>query len=138
MSAQVASGMSTRGANDEDYLKAVGVDGEVLVLRCWGCGTEHCVNVEQCTPEELALVSCSKNNCRMSLVLVNGLALDEQAQRPRCVTERKVKPQQAAYARRPSSPSKFGGRGTRTIGKPHALLRGSETATLGFNSRMQS
>jgi hypothetical protein len=49
--------------NTEAYLKTVRVDGEVLVLRCWACGTEHCVNVEQCTPEELALMVCSEGNC---------------------------------------------------------------------------
>ena len=65
--------------NTEGYLKAARVDGEVLVLRCWACGTEHCVNVEQCTPEELALMVCSKSNCKMSLFLVNELAVDEQA-----------------------------------------------------------
>jgi hypothetical protein len=64
--------------NRDAYLKAVRVDGEVLVFRCWACGTEHCVNVEQCSPEELALMVCSKSNCRMSLFLVNELAGDEQ------------------------------------------------------------
>jgi hypothetical protein len=64
--------------NTEAYSKTVRVDGEVLVLRCWACGTEHCVNVEQCTPEELALMVCSKSHCRMSLFLVNELAVDEQ------------------------------------------------------------
>jgi hypothetical protein len=63
----------------ESYSKAARVDGEVLVLRCWACGTEHCVNVEQCTPEELALMVCSKSTCRMSLFLVNELATDEAA-----------------------------------------------------------
>ena len=62
----------------ESCVKAVQVDGEVLALRCWACGTEHCVNVEQCAPEELALMICSKSNCRMSLFLVNELAVDEQ------------------------------------------------------------
>jgi len=60
----------------EPCLKAV--EGEVLELRCWACGTEHCVNVERCTPEELALMVCSKSDCRMSLFLVNELATDEQ------------------------------------------------------------
>ncbi|MBV8052443.1 MAG: hypothetical protein JOZ80_14735 [Acidobacteriaceae bacterium] len=56
---------------------AVRVDGEVLVLRCWACGTEHCIMVEQCVPEELVLMICSKRNCRMSLFLVNELTVDE-------------------------------------------------------------
>lgn len=64
--------------NTETYLKAVRVEGEALVLRCWACGTEHFVNVEQCTPEELALMICSKSSCGMSLFLVNELAVDEQ------------------------------------------------------------
>ena len=51
------------------------------MLHCWACGTEHCVNVEQCTPGELALMVCSKSNCRMSLFLVNELAVDEQDHR---------------------------------------------------------
>jgi hypothetical protein len=58
--------------------RAVRVDGEVLLLRCWACGTEHCVIVEQCTPEELPLMICSRSNCRMSLFLVNELTIDEQ------------------------------------------------------------
>ena len=62
----------------QPYVKAVQADGEVLTLRCWACGTEHCVNVERCTPEELALMICSKSNCRMSLFLMNELAVEEQ------------------------------------------------------------
>jgi len=64
--------------NTGTHLKAVRVEGEVLTLRCWACGTEHCVNVEQCTPEKLALMICSQSNCRMSLFLMNELAVDEQ------------------------------------------------------------
>jgi len=62
----------------EPHVKAVRVDGEVLTLRCWACGTEHCVNVEQCAPEELALLICSKSDCKMSLFLMNELADNEQ------------------------------------------------------------
>jgi hypothetical protein len=65
--------------NTDSYLNAVRVDGEVLVLRCWVCGTAHYVNAEQCTPEELPLMICSKSHCMMSLFLVNELAVDEQA-----------------------------------------------------------
>ena len=72
----------------EAYLKAVRVHGEVLVLRCWACGTEHCLNVEQCNPEELALMVCSKSNCRMSLFLVNELAPDEHIPGPTGGSER--------------------------------------------------
>ena len=69
-------------------LRAVRVGGEVIVLHCWACGTEDCVNVEQCAPEELAYMVCSQRDCRMSLFLVNELAVDKQAERPMCVTER--------------------------------------------------
>jgi hypothetical protein len=75
-SSRIPEGPST---NIQTYSKAVKVDGEVLKLRCWACGTEHCVDVEQCAPEELALIICSKNDCRMSLFLINELAVDEQA-----------------------------------------------------------
>src|SRR5579884_4448897 len=71
-------------------VKAVRVEGEVLSLRCWACGTEHCVNVGQCTPEELGLIICSKSNCRMSLFLVNELAIDEQVAQQRGATERSL------------------------------------------------
>jgi hypothetical protein len=71
----------------EPRVKAVQVDGEVLALRCWACGTEHSVNVDQCTPEELAYMVCSQRNCGMSLFLVNELALDEQAESSTWPTE---------------------------------------------------
>jgi hypothetical protein len=58
------------------------------VLRCCACGTEHCVNVERCAPQELAYMIRSQRDCRMSLFLVNELAVDELAERPMCVTER--------------------------------------------------
>ncbi len=65
----------------EAYLKAVRVDGEVLVLRCWACGTEHCVNVELCAPEELAHMVCSKSDCGMSMFLVNEVVVYDRARR---------------------------------------------------------
>jgi len=74
--------------NPETYSKAVRVDGQILTLRCWACGTEHCVNVEQCVPEELALMICSQSNCRMSLFLMNELAGDEQTGRGMAGRER--------------------------------------------------
>ena len=61
-------------------LKAVRVDGEVLVLHCWACGTAHCVNLELCVAEELAHMVCSNSNCRMSMFLVNELAVNEKTQ----------------------------------------------------------
>ncbi len=74
--------------NKQTCLKAVRVDGEVLVLRCWACGTEHCVKVEQCAPEELPLMICSKSYCRMSLFLVNELAIEEPMAEQSGATER--------------------------------------------------
>jgi hypothetical protein len=71
----------------ESYLKAVRVEGEVLVLRCWACGTGHCMNAEQCAPEELAHLICSNSNCGMSMFLVNELTADEQSKRQIRTTE---------------------------------------------------
>jgi hypothetical protein len=76
-----------RPMNTEAYSRAVRIDGEVLVLRCWACGTEHYVNVEQCTPEELPLMICSKSDCKMSLFLVNELTIDEQTTEPARASE---------------------------------------------------
>ena len=58
--------------------EAVRVEGEVLVLHCWACGTAHCVNLELCVPGELAHMACSNNKCRMSMFLVNELAFDDK------------------------------------------------------------
>lgn len=60
----------------ETYLNAVRVNGEVLVLGCWACGTEHCVELEQCTPEELGQLICSE--CGTSMFVVNELTADDQ------------------------------------------------------------
>lgn len=59
---------------------AVRVDGEVLVLHCWACGTAHCVNRELCVAGELTHMVCSNSSCRMSMFLVNELAVDETTQ----------------------------------------------------------
>ena len=74
--------------DSKPYSRAVRLGGEVIVLRCWACGAEHCMNVEQCAPEELAYTVFSQRDCRMSLFPVNELAGDEQAERPMCVTKR--------------------------------------------------
>lgn len=50
--------------------------------------TEHCVNVERCAPEELAHMVLSQRDCRMRLILVNRLAVEEQVEKPICTTER--------------------------------------------------
>ena len=58
--------------------RAVRVDGEVLVLHCWACGTAHCVNLELCLPGELTHMVCSNSKCRMSMFLVNELVADDK------------------------------------------------------------
>ena len=65
----------------EAYSKAVRVEGEVIVLHCWACGTAHCVNLELCTPEELAHMVCSNANCGMSMFLVNELPVDYETRK---------------------------------------------------------
>ena len=74
----------------ESKPEAVRVDGEVLALRCWACGTEHCVDVTQCVPEELAHLICSKSHCRMSLFLVNELTVDDQTRKQMWRKERNM------------------------------------------------
>lgn len=66
----------------ESYSKAVRVEGEVIVLHCWACGTAHCLNLELCTPEELAHMVCSNSNCQMSMFLVNELTVDNKINKP--------------------------------------------------------
>jgi len=65
----------------ESYPRAVRVQGEVIVLHCWACGTAHCVNLEVCAPGELAHMVCSNSNCRMSMFLVNELVLDDKTRK---------------------------------------------------------
>ncbi len=60
----------------ELYAKAVRVNGEVVVLHCWACGTAHSVNFELCGRAELAYMVCNNPNCRLSMFLVNELILD--------------------------------------------------------------
>ena len=66
----------------ECYSKAVRVEGEVIVLHCWACGTAHCMNLELCAPEELAYMVCSNSNCQMSMFLVNELTVDNEINKP--------------------------------------------------------
>ena len=63
----------------ESYSRAVRVEGEVIVLHCWACGTAHCFNPELCAPDELAHMVCSNSNCQMSMFLVNELIVDNEA-----------------------------------------------------------
>jgi len=65
----------------ESYSRAVRVDGEVLVLHCWACGTAHCVNLELCVPEELTNMVCSNAKCGMSMFLVNELTVDYETRK---------------------------------------------------------
>ena len=66
----------------ESYSRAVRVEGEVIVLHCWACGTAHCLNPELCAPEELAHMVCSNSNCQMSMFLVNELIVDNETKKP--------------------------------------------------------
>lgn len=61
--------------------RAVRVGGEVIVLHCWACGTAHCVNQELCIPGELTHMVCSNSKCRMSMFLVNELAVDDETRK---------------------------------------------------------
>jgi hypothetical protein len=62
----------------EPSSKAVRVEGEIVVLHCWACGTAHRVNPELCSREELAHMVCSGRDCRMSMFLVNELLFDNE------------------------------------------------------------
>jgi hypothetical protein len=59
----------------ESYPRAVRVEGEVVVLHCWACGTAHCVNFELCAPERLPYMACSNDRCKMSMFLINELEI---------------------------------------------------------------
>ena len=76
--------------------RAVRVNGEVIVLHCWACGTAHCVNLELCVPGELTHMVCSNRNCRMSMFLVNELVLDPQISKQMTSSEQK---ERATYSR---------------------------------------
>jgi hypothetical protein len=68
---------------NDGYSTAVRVDGEVLVLHCWACGTANCVNVELCSPEDLAHVVCGNSDCKTSMFLVNELTVDHETSKAR-------------------------------------------------------
>jgi hypothetical protein len=61
--------------------RPVRVDGELIVLHCWACGTAHCVNQELCNAGELSHMVCSNSNCGMSMFLVNELVVDEKTRK---------------------------------------------------------
>ncbi len=65
----------------ECYSRAVRVDGEIVVLHCWACGTAHCVNPELCVPQEIAHMVCSNSNCKMSMFLLNELIVDNKTRK---------------------------------------------------------
>jgi len=75
---------------------AVRVEGEVIVLHCWACGTAHCVDLELCAPAELSHMVCSNSKCRMSMFLVNELVLDNE---PSCEITKKELTARTIYAR---------------------------------------
>jgi hypothetical protein len=76
--------------------RAVRVNGEVIVLHCWACGTAHCVNLELCVPRELSHMVCSNSNCGMSMFLVNELVLDDKTRKQ--ITKSQLHPR-ATYSR---------------------------------------
>ena len=69
--------------------RAIRVNGEVIVLHCWACGTAHCVNLELCLPGELTHMVCSNSNCKMSMFLVNELVLDHKISKQTTNSEQK-------------------------------------------------
>jgi uncharacterized Zn finger protein len=71
----------------EGYSRAVRVDGEVVVLHCWACGTAHCVNLELCAPEQIPHMVCSSDRCKMSMFLVNELDIEDDTLKERTRTE---------------------------------------------------
>ena len=81
----------------ESYSRAVRVQGEVVVLHCWACGTAHCVNLEFCAPEQLAHMICSNHRCKMSMFLVNELELDNDTLKHKARTE--LRTRLAVYSR---------------------------------------
>ena len=58
--------------------RTVRVNGEVIVLHCWACGTAHCLNLDLCRPQELEHMICSNSRCRMSMFLINELVVDDE------------------------------------------------------------
>jgi len=67
--------------DSKQHSKAVRVGGEIIVLRCWACGTAHCVNQDLCVPGELSHMVCSSSNCGMSMFLVNELDIDTETRK---------------------------------------------------------
>jgi len=67
------------------------VQGEVIVLHCWACGTAHCLNLDLCAPGELCQMVCSNSNCRMSMFLVNELIVDDKAKDRMSESERNAR-----------------------------------------------
>jgi len=81
----------------ESYPTAVRVQGEVIVLHCWACGTAHCMNQELCVPGELSQMVCSNSNCRMSMFLVNELTVENETKRQ--ITKFSLSARIGAYSR---------------------------------------
>jgi len=77
--------------------EAVRVNGEVIVLHCYACGTAHCVNVELCVPGELAHMVCSNGSCKMSMFLVNELVIDDYIPKPMTKIERNPRPSHSRF-----------------------------------------
>ena len=71
----------------ESYSRAVRVDGELILLHCWACGTAHCVNLELCAPEQLPYMVCSSDRCKMSMFLINELEIENDTLKQRTKAE---------------------------------------------------
>lgn len=69
------------------YPKAVRVNGEVVVLHCWACGTAHYVNLELCGAEGLPRTVCSNDHCKMSMFLVNELEIENDTLKQETTTD---------------------------------------------------
>lgn len=76
--------------------QAVRVQGEVIILHCWACGTGHYVTLELCVPRDLLNMVCSNGNCRMSLFLLNELIVDDKTRNQMLKSERNGR---SAYSR---------------------------------------
>jgi len=81
----------------ESYLKAARVEGEVILLHCWACGTAHYMNLELCAPEQLPHLICGNDHCKMSLFMVSEIESENDA--PKHWTTSELITRLAAYSR---------------------------------------
>ena len=82
---------------DNSHSRAIRVNGEVIVLHCWACGTAHCVEPDLCHPTELSHMVCSNSRCRMSMFLVNELAGDDTTSKLMTKKEQSARPNHSRF-----------------------------------------